>query len=90
MQRAMRSGLAFPNRPFMPSVIMKAIAHESARPIQPVFHSQSLRRQIRAFPEPVVVGPGTKIMTMKKMMMAGAIKDTTTRTAVETVSLTSG
>lgn len=86
----MRSGLGFPNRFFIPSVSMKASANESARPSQPVFHSQSFRRQIRAFPAPLAVGPGTNTITMRKMMIAGATRETMTRTAVDTVLLTSG
>jgi len=71
----------------MPSVMRKALARASASPIQPVFHSQSLRRHINDFGVPLPnVGPGTKRRLTKKMMTAGTTRETITSTVVEMVS----
>ena len=66
---------------------MKAPARATPKPIQPVFHSQILRRHIRAFG--VVreaVGPGTKRRHIRAMMTPGMMIDTMRRTLTDTVS----
>ena len=88
LHRDKRSGLGFPTRFFVPSVIKKAIARESPRPIQPAFHSHSFRFQSFVFeaglPE---AGPTpTKRETMKTMA-PGITRPMTTRRPVETFSL---
>jgi hypothetical protein len=86
-QRDSRSGRGFPNMSFIPCVIMNAVASESARPIQPIFHSQSFLLQISALDVPLLaVGPGTKSMHTTKMMPAGAINETRIRSHVGMVS----
>lgn len=89
LHRLSRSGLGLPNKAFMPSVKRKALAMASASPIQPVFHSQSLRRHINDLGVPLPkVGPGTKRRLTKKMMTAGTTRETITSTVVEMVSFT--
>jgi hypothetical protein len=86
-QRDSKSGRGFPKINFMPCVIMKAVASESASPIQPMFHSHSFLRQMSALEVPLLaVGPGTKTMHTTKMMPAGAMSETTTRSHVGMVS----
>lgn len=83
-----RSGLGFPNRFFMPWVIKKAVARERAKPIHPVFHSQSFLLQISAFGVPrSAVGPGTKTRDTNMTMAAGMTRETTTRSHVGIFSL---
>lgn len=82
-QRDNRSGRGFPNKSFMPWVIMNAVARDRASPIQPVFHSHSFLLQISAFDVPrLAVGPGTKMMHTKKTMPAGMTRATTTKSHV--------
>lgn len=86
--RDSRSGRGFPKRFFMPCVMRNAVARESARPIQPVFHSQSFLLQISDFGVPrSAVGPGTQMRHTMKTMAAGAMRDTTTRSHVGIISL---
>lgn len=88
LHRAKRSGLGFPTRFFVPSVIKKAIARDSPRPIQPAFHSHSLRFQSfvleAGLPE---VGPTPMNSETIKMMTAGITRPMTTRRPVEIFSL---
>jgi hypothetical protein len=86
-QRDSRSGRGFPNMSFMPCVIRKAVASESARPIQPMFSSHSFLRQMSALGVPLLaVGPGTKTKHTTKMMAAGATSVTRMRSHVGMVS----
>lgn len=76
-QRAIRSGLGFPNNNFRPCVAKKVAARAKAKPIQLAFHSHSLRRQIRLlemFLESV--GPGTRIRHVAATMTAGTTRPT--------------
>ena len=87
-QRESRSGRGLPNMSFMPCVIMKAVARERARPIQPMFHSQSFLLQMSDLGVPLLaVGPGTKTMHTTKMMPAGITSETSTSSHVGIVSL---
>ena len=71
----------------MPWVIMKAVASDSARPIQPMFHSQSFLRQMSALDvPPAAVALGTRTMQTTKMMPAGAMSEMTTSSHVGIVS----
>lgn len=71
----------------MPCVIMNAVARERARPIHPVFHSQSFLLQINDLGVPLLaVGPGTKIRQTMRMMAAGATSEIITRSHVGIVS----
>lgn len=66
---------------------MNVEAHESARPIHAVFHSQILRRQTRDLGVDLeAVGPGMKTKEMTSVIMAGTINETITRTVTVTVS----
>ena len=86
--RLSKSGLALPNKFFIPSVKKKTDARASANPSQPVFHSQSLLLKMAALGVPLrTVGPGTKRSDMKRIITAGATNETTTSTAVDTFSL---
>ena len=88
LHRAKRSGLGFPTRFFVPSVIKKATARDSPRPIQPAFHSHSLRFQSfvleAGLPE---VGPTPMTSETIKIMTAGITRPMTTRRPVEIFSL---
>lgn len=65
---------------------MNEPASDTPKPIHPVFHSQILRRHFRAGEVPLAaVLPGTKTMLIAKMMIPGAIMETTSSTATETV-----
>lgn len=87
-QRDSRSGRGFPNSSFMPCVIRKAVASESASPIQPVFHSHSFLLQIKDLGVPrLAVGPGTKMMHTRKMIAAGMTSPMTANSHVGMVSL---
>jgi hypothetical protein len=64
----------------MPWVIRKAMASDSARPIQPVLSSHSFLRMMSDFGVPLLaVGPGTKIKHTRKTIAAGATSDTSMR-----------
>ena len=79
---------------FMPWVRKKLKARDKPKPSQPVFHSQSLRLKVGpaclegAQVRPV--GPGTKIIATRKMVMAGKRRETMARTALEIFSLVKG
>ena len=81
------SGLGFPTRFLVPSEMKNAMANDRARPIQPAFHSQSLRRSNEVLDIFSWVGPTPMNKAIRKMMTAGAINETTTSTAVEIFSL---
>jgi hypothetical protein len=86
-QRESKSGLGLPKSSFMPWVSINAVAIESARPIQPAFHSQILRRHTRDFGVPLpTVGPGTKTSETTKTIAAGITKPTTMSSHVGIVS----
>ena len=89
LHRDRRSGRGFPKSSFIPCVIRKAEAKAKASPIQAVFHSHSLRCQIRllgvAFD---TVGPGTRVREITSVITAGARRPTRTRVAVLIVSFT--
>jgi hypothetical protein len=69
---------------------MKAVASESPRPIQAVFHSHSFLRIISDIGVPfLAVGPGTKIKQTRNVMAAGATRPTTTSSHVGIVSCSS-
>ena len=72
LHRARRSGRGLPIAFLVPFVMMKAIASETARPIQPAFHSQSLRRRDAPLelPSPVA-GPRPMNIAMTKTTTAG-------------------
>lgn len=70
----------------MPLLIKKARARERPRPIQPAFHSQSLRRSEEAREGLSAVGPSPMNRAMMKMTMAGATSDTMTSVPVESFS----
>lgn len=88
LHRPRRSGLGFPTRFFVPSVMKKAIARESPRPIQPAFHSHSLRFQSfvleAGLPE---VGPTPMKSEVIKTITPGITRPMTTRRLVEIFSL---
>lgn len=72
----------------MPCVMRNAVASESARPIQPVFHSQSFLLQMSDLGVPrSAVGPGTQTRHTIMTMAAGAMSETTTRSHVGIISL---
>lgn len=86
-QRDSKSGRGLPKMSFIPCVIMKAVASERQRPIQPVFSSHSFLLQMSALGVPLLaVGPGTKIMQTKKTMAPGAMSATTTSSHVGIIS----
>lgn len=86
--RLNKSGRAFPNKFFIPSVKKKTDASASARPSQPVFHSQSLLLRMASLGVPLrTVGPGTKKSEMRKIITAVATNETATSTPVDTFSL---
>ena len=88
LHRAKRSGLGFPTRFFVPSVMKKAIARDSPRPIQPAFHSHSLRVQSFVLEAGLLdVGPTPMNSETTKMMTPGITKPMTTRRPVEIFSL---
>ena len=70
----------------MLSMRRKAVARARARPIQLVFHSQSLRRQVRDLGVGLDVEPGTKRRQTRRMMRAGATRETRKRVLVEIFS----
>lgn len=99
LQRARRSGRGLPIRAFRPCVADQALAMASARPIQPTFHSQNLRRMYCAAgglgePELVVVETvafaGTRSHESRNIITAGAKRQTRMRVVVVTVSLVRG
>ena len=87
LHRASMSGLGFPTRFLVPSEMKNAMASDRARPIQPAFHSQSLRRSSEVLDIFSWAGPTPMNRAITKMMTAGAINETTTSTAVEIFSL---
>lgn len=87
MQRDKRSGRGFPKSNFIPCVTMKAVASESANPIQAVFHSHNFLLNISDVGVPfLAVGPGTKTKQTTKVMAAGITRATTTSNHVGIVS----
>lgn len=96
LQRARRSGRGLPIRTFRPCVAAQALAMASARPIQPTFHSQNLRRMYCAAGgfgvgfEGVVAFAGTSSHERRKIIIAGAKRQTRMRVFVVTVSLVRG
>lgn len=86
-QRDKRSGRGFPKSSFIPCVTMKAVASESASPIQAVFHSHTFLLNMREVGVPfLAVGPGTKTKQTMKVMAAGMTRATTTSSHVGMVS----
>jgi len=68
-----------------------ARARLKARPIQPVFHSQSFRLHISFLGvEADAAFPGTKIKETRKMRIAGPTPAANARLVVEIVSVTTG
>ena len=72
LHRARRSGRGLPITFLVPLVMMKATASETARPIQPAFHSQSLRRNDAPLElASAVAGPRPMNIAMTKTTTAG-------------------
>lgn len=100
LQRARRSGRGFPIKAFRPWVAVQVLARASASPIQPTFHSQNLRRIYCAagdLEEPgleveveEVAFAGTSSHENRRIIIAGAKRQTRSRVLVVTVSLVRG
>lgn len=90
LQRANRSGLGFPATSLAPLTIMKETAIARPNPIQPVFHSQSLRRHDAPLESVEFWDPKGMSRLPTKTMPAGMMSPITTSTGVVMVSLVSG
>jgi hypothetical protein len=72
----------------MPFVMIQAVAQDNASPVQPANHSHNFLLHTKDLGVDLgTVGPGTSKKATSKMITAGAIRATTTRTVVEIVSL---
>ena len=84
LYRARRSGRSLPIAFLVPFIIMKAITSETARPIQLIFHSQSLRRNNGPLKLDLpVVGPRPRNIAITKTITAGTISLRTTSRPVD-------
>ena len=85
LQRLRRSGRGCPMRSFSPFVNRAVTAQPSARPIHPTFHSHSFLFKVGELNESFWPdGPGTNTRLTIAMMIAGAMRDTTNNTGVDT------